>query len=71
MRAKQSHSLREARMNRMLSQRELAFKLGVTERSVSYWETGKLVPRWNHKRLLIEHLGVDASVFDEDHEGAA
>lgn len=36
------------------TQRELAAELGVTERCVSNWETGRTVPRLKHQRALRE-----------------
>lgn len=49
--------LKELRIEKGLKQEEIATKLGVTQRKVSYWETGKIEPD-----LL--HLGKIAEFFD-------
>lgn len=49
--------LKELRIEKGLKQEEIATQLGVTQRKVSYWETGKIEPD-----LL--HLGKIAEFFD-------
>ena len=44
MKIKFSQNLRLLRETEKLKQSELAQKLGVTQRKVSYWETGKIEP---------------------------
>ena len=44
MKIKFSDNLRAMRNAENLKQAELAKKLGVTQRKVSYWETGKIEP---------------------------
>lgn len=51
-------TLRELRQSRFLEQRELAQLMGVSEASISNWETGKKRPRLSHIRKLAELLGV-------------
>lgn len=47
--------LREARFEADLSQKELGDHLGVSTRTVQYWEAGK-VPRPKHRRLIREFI---------------
>ena len=44
MEVKFSERIKELRKETGLKQSELAEKLGVTQRKVSYWETGKIEP---------------------------
>lgn len=44
MKIKFNQNLRVLREAEKLKQSELAQKLGVTQRKVSYWETGKIEP---------------------------
>ena len=44
MEVKFSERIKELRKETGLMQSELAEKLGVTQRKVSYWETGKIEP---------------------------
>jgi DNA-binding XRE family transcriptional regulator len=40
----------------LLSQRELAARVGVTRETISYWETGKRVPSLTNARKLRDVL---------------
>ena len=42
-----------ARHRAGITQLELAAELGVTERTVQAWESGKVVPRPKHRRLIL------------------
>lgn len=54
--------IRAAREAANLTQREFADELGVSARTVQYWEAGKW-PRAKHRRLLSDWLS--------EHEGEA
>jgi transcriptional regulator with XRE-family HTH domain len=53
--------LRTARDAANLSQAELADLLGVSTRTVQYWEAGK-VPRPKHRRLILAFLESEEEV---------
>lgn len=46
--------IHEVRLKLMMSQKELADALGITDITVSAWENGKSKPSLKHKRKLIE-----------------
>ncbi len=50
--------LRTLRRNAVLTQAELAAKLGVGQRIVSMWENGEAMPRPGNIRKLAEALGI-------------
>ena len=50
--------LRTLRRNAVLTQEELAAKVGVRQRMVSLWENGEATPRPANIRKLAEVLGV-------------
>ena len=54
-------SLRDLRDRAMLTQRELAERLGVDQRRIHEWETGKAKPRQVNRRKLCDALGVSAN----------
>jgi len=52
-------AIRVARKQNALSQKELASKVGVTQATVSFWESGKGEPDESHKEKLQTVLGAD------------
>ncbi len=52
-------AIRVARQQNALSQKELASKVGVTQATVSFWESGKGEPDETHKEKLQTILGAD------------
>ena len=52
--------MRELREKAGLTQGELAERLGVTQSTITYWETGKCYPRPDKLLKLEELLGVPA-----------
>ena len=46
-----------------MRQKEIAVKLGVSARTLSLWETDRIVPAWAYQPRLIAYLGVDP--FDD------
>ena len=58
-------TLREVRIRRLLSIRELAKRAGVAQRTVVEAEAGRQVPRPATMRKLAEALGVDPLEVDE------
>jgi len=52
--------LTEARKRAMLTQQELAERVGVDFTTISRWETGKATPRGRNLRRLSEELGLQA-----------
>jgi transcriptional regulator with XRE-family HTH domain len=50
--------LKAIRTHRLLTQRELAEKVGVSWQTVSEWESGRQQPRMMHLRKLCEALEV-------------
>ena len=51
-------SIKAARVNAGLSQVQVAEKLGVTQRTVSFWENGKSLPNARHIKDICELYGV-------------
>lgn len=64
-----SHRLKEARRVLGLSQQDLADRLGVTQSSVAFWESGKTAPRRSVMPKLAAALKVTAAYLD--HGGAS
>ena len=58
MNIKFSQNVRILRESEKLKQSELAQKLGVTQRKVSYWETGKIEPNLEDLWKLADLFGV-------------
>ena len=50
--------IRELRIEKEMTQQELAEKLGVTDSAISKWENGQAVPELNGLILLSELYGV-------------
>ncbi|MDR0917293.1 MAG: helix-turn-helix domain-containing protein [Oscillospiraceae bacterium] len=50
------NSIKAMRLRANLQQNELAAKLGVDQSSVSYWETGKTMPRSDSLRKIADVL---------------
>ena len=51
--------LREARLGRGLKQTEAAALMGVDEKTIHNWETGKATPRMRLRRAITSFLGYD------------
>mgnify|MGYP000474663127 FL=1 len=51
----------ELRKEKGMTQEQLAVKLGVTQKSVSRWETGKNMPDLSLLQLLSAELGISVS----------
>ena len=51
-------TLRELRLERQLTQRDMAAILGVTEKSIQRWENGITVPRKWQRQALAKRFGV-------------
>ena len=58
-------TLREVRLRRLWSQRELARRAGVAEQTVVSAETGRRRPRLVSMRKIAEALGVEWDEVDE------
>ena len=58
-------TLKETRLRRVLSQRELAKRAGVVQRTIVEAEAGRQVPRPATMRKLAAALGVDVLDIDE------
>ena len=58
-------TLREVRLRQLLSQRELAKRAGVVQRTIVEAEAGRQVPRPATMRKLSEALGVAPEEVDE------
>ena len=58
-------TLRELRLRRLWSQRELARRSGVAEWTIIAAESGRRVPRLLTVRKIAEALGVDWAEVDE------
>ena len=50
-------SLKAARADRNLTQKELAIAVGVTKKTVGAWESGKSMPKADKIDLLCQALG--------------
>ncbi|MDP9364305.1 MAG: helix-turn-helix domain-containing protein [Chloroflexota bacterium] len=64
-------TLRELRIARPWSQRELARRAGVAENTIVFAETGQRVPRLLTMRRVADALGVDWSEVAEFREAVA
>ena len=65
-------TLREMRLRRMLTQKELAEQVGVTYQSIQGWESGQNLPRPAAMRRLCEVLQVDpGELYDALQAGIA
>ena len=51
-------TMKAARVNRGLTQAEVADALNVTKKTVSYWENGKTIPKLDKIELLCNLLHV-------------
>lgn len=57
-------SIRAARLERQLTQEELAAKIGVTQGTISFWERGSEAPTVEHLILLALELPALIESFD-------
>lgn len=55
--------LRQARLDKDLSQRDLARELGVSQGAIHGWEAGKSRPDLGRLPLMSEVLGIDIGVL--------
>lgn len=55
--------IRQLRTARRESQGELAEAINVSRQVISYWETGKRMPRADYLKRLADHFGVDVDVL--------
>lgn len=62
-------NLRIARRKAALSQRELAERMGKSQRRIAEWESGKLCPRINSIVLLAEALKIDPGALLRETRG--
>lgn len=53
-----SEKLKELRIEKGLKQEELAKVLSVTQRKISYWETGKIEPDLLHLTKIADYFQV-------------
>jgi transcriptional regulator with XRE-family HTH domain len=53
--------IRQARRLAVLSQGELALKVGMSQNALSFIETGKSTPRMSTIRKIAEALGIDGA----------
>lgn len=51
--------LRVLRVERNMTQKDLAKVLGTTQKSVSAWERGKMTPRPSMMQKIADYFGVD------------
>lgn len=56
--------LRELRLGKELSQKELADKAGFAQSAIARWEAGKQIPAFDSVHALCAVLGVKCTVFD-------
>lgn len=56
--------IKSARINRGLSQEELARRIGVTKGAVSQWESGESTPSRKNQKALANELGIKASELE-------
>ena len=54
-------TVEEIREQQKLTQREFAYLLGVTEKSVQRWENGSRQPSTRHKAAIRKRFGVEVS----------
>lgn len=57
-------TIRELREERGWTQDELANRLGVHQRAVYFWESGRRMPKVPQLRRLAETFGVSMEAFD-------
>jgi transcriptional regulator with XRE-family HTH domain len=55
----------------LLGQSEFARTLGVSDRTIYYWEKGERSPSFEQLRNLVEKTGKDAAYFLDDQEAVA
>lgn len=56
--------IRSARLNRKLSQEELARRIGVTKGAVSQWESGESAPSRKNQKALATELGISRAQLE-------
>lgn len=65
---KLSSYMKSRRENIGMTQKELAKKIGVTDVTISRWESGQREPTWTYFLKLCVELGMKAEDFMEDEE---
>lgn len=58
--------LRNARLQKRLTQRELAIRVGLSDKSISIYENGKAYPPISNLLMISKELGKDISYFLSD-----
>jgi transcriptional regulator with XRE-family HTH domain len=56
--------LSELRRKKLLTQQELADRLGVSRGAIAKWEAGQAVPYFKHQRAMAEIFGVEAEQIE-------
>lgn len=60
----------EIREQQKLTQREFAYLIGVTEKSVQRWESGLRHPSRKHRNAIAKRFGVEVTIDTSDSVGA-
>ena len=58
--------LRKSRIEKGLTQRELAIRVGLSDKSISIYENGKAYPPVNNLLMIAKELGKDIAYFLSD-----
>ena len=57
------NTIKAAREERGILQKELADAIGVSDAEISRWESGIRLPTTEHIRSLCQHLSIDANII--------
>ena len=60
---------REQRRKRKISQTEVGLKVGISQKHVSLIEKGKITPRYDTLRRLLQAVGLDLAIIPYRHRG--
>ena len=52
------YTLKQLRVGKNLKQTDLALELNVNRKTISAWESGKLMPRWDKIDAICDFFGV-------------
>ena len=58
--------IRNERLKRYLSQKELAKKIGVTVTTYNYWETGRFSPTLKNIEIILDFFEKEFEIKDKD-----
>ncbi len=61
-----SERLKKARLEKKLTQRELATRVGLSDKSISIYENGKAYPPISNLLMISKELGKDIAYFLSD-----